>query len=396
MAPARSMKTGYLWAAATGLNARSIPTTPTRSTTPVRAERWDVAISGRANPHRFGPAASYLNEAEPQHRFQTQRRVQSPQARGPQRYRFNWNTPFILSHHNSRIFYAAGNVVFRSLDRGNDLRTISPNITRTDKGRRHRARRVAAQPRGVLRWDRRRCALGDEGRRRDLDRHCQERGFIQAVLRGDDRAVTLPGGAGLCRVRRASLRYRRSARLRHGGLRRNLEAIAGGVAPGSSHCLREDIKNADLLYLGTEFQFWVSLDRGQSWMSLNTNLPTVAIHDIALHPTAGELVAATHGRSLWALDLTPLRQTTREVAKAAVHLYKPVSAVSWRYAPSHGGTTRRFEGQNPAAAAMIDYRAGQESQQGEPENPRRQWGCLERAGCVGRPGIAPCPVEPVS
>ena len=53
--------------------------------------------------------------------------------RGP-RYRFNWNAPFILSHHNSRIYYCAGNHVFRSLDRGNDLRVISPEITRTDKG----------------------------------------------------------------------------------------------------------------------------------------------------------------------------------------------------------------------------------------------------------------------
>ena len=50
------------------------------------------------------------------------------------RYRFNWNTPFLLSHHNSRIFYCAGNVVFRSLDRGNDLHVISPEITATKRG----------------------------------------------------------------------------------------------------------------------------------------------------------------------------------------------------------------------------------------------------------------------
>src|SRR5262249_44061979 len=50
------------------------------------------------------------------------------------RYRFNWNTPFMLSHHNSRIFYCAGNFVFRSLDRGNDVRVISPEITLTSQG----------------------------------------------------------------------------------------------------------------------------------------------------------------------------------------------------------------------------------------------------------------------
>ena len=131
--------------------------------------------------------------------------------------------------------------------------------------------------------------------------------------------------------------------------------LRANLPRGSSRCLREDIKNGDLLYLGTEFGFWVSLDRGESWNSLNTNLPTVAVLDVAIHPTAGELVAATHGRSLWVLDVSPLRETTREVAKADVHLYKPTSAVRWRSAASHGGTNRRFEGQNPSAGAMIDY-----------------------------------------
>src|SRR5262249_60135454 len=102
---------------------------------------------------------------------------------------------------------------------------------------------------------------------------------------------------------------------------------------GSSHCLREDIRNPELLYLGTEFGFWFSLDRGLSWNSLNTNLPTVAVHDVAIHPTSGEIVAATHGRSLWVLDVSPLRQTTRDVAKADVHLFKPTWAVRWRGHP---------------------------------------------------------------
>ena len=81
-----------------------------------------------------------------------------------------------------------------------------------------------------------------------------------------------------------------------------------------------------------------------------------------LHPTAGELVAATHGRSLWTLDVTPLRQTTRAIAQAKVHLYKPVVAISWRSAPSHGGTSRRFEGQNPPAGVMIDYALAQKAE----------------------------------
>jgi photosystem II stability/assembly factor-like uncharacterized protein len=285
----------------------------------------------------------------------------SQQTRAQQRYRFNWNTPFILSHHNSKIFYAAGNVVFRSLDRGNDLRVISPNITRTDKGSA--------------------TALGESPLNPSVLYVGTDDGALWLTKDGGTTWTDIVKNVGLpkpCYV--ATIEPSRyvegRAYVAFDGHRSDIDdpfvfvtedfgatwkSLRGTLPRGSSHCLREDIKNPDLLYLGTEFKFWASLDRGQSWMSLNTNLPTVAIHDIALHPTAGELVAATHGRSLWTLDLTPLRQTTREVAKAKVHLYKPVSAISWRSEPSHGGTNRRFEGQNPPAGVMIDYTLAQKA-----------------------------------
>src|SRR5206468_3229734 len=60
--------------------------------------------------------------------------IRPPRPPGEGRFRFNWNSPFLLSHHNSKIYYCAGNYVFRSLDRGNDLRILSPEITRTNKG----------------------------------------------------------------------------------------------------------------------------------------------------------------------------------------------------------------------------------------------------------------------
>src|SRR5262249_3223369 len=79
---------------------------------------------------------------------------------------------------------------------------------------------------------------------------------------------------------------------------RTWKPLKANLPVGSSRCLREDISNPDLLYLGTEFAVWASLDRGKSWVKINNNLPTVAVHEIAIHPTAGEIVAATHGRSL--------------------------------------------------------------------------------------------------
>src|SRR5439155_20573088 len=110
---------------------------------------------------------------------------------------------------------------------------------------------------------------------------------------------------------------------------------------GTTRVLREDIENPNLLYLGTEFFAYCSLDRGQTWVKLNNNLPTVAIHEFAQHPTAGEIVAATHGRSLWVLDLTALRQLTG-ASIAGTTLLKPAAAVRWMSDPARGRTNRRF------------------------------------------------------
>ena len=134
--------------------------------------------------------------------------------------------------------------------------------------------------------------------------------------------------------------------------------LTGNLPRGSSRCLREDIANPDVLYLGSEFSAFASIDRGKTWAKINNNLPTVAIHELTQHPTAGEIVAATHGRSIWVLDVTPLRQTTPKTLAEDVHFYKPNSAVRWKVGPNHGGTNRRFAGTNPAPGARIDYALG--------------------------------------
>ena len=141
----------------------------------------------------------------------------------------------------------------------------------------------------------------------------------------------------------------------HGKTWRSLRANLP-TSVGSTRVIREDIENANVLYLGCEFGAWVSIDRGETWTKLNNNLPTVAVHEIAIHPTAGEIVAATHGRSLWVLDVTALRQMSAETVKADAQLYKPNTAILWRSRPGGGaGTARRFIGQNPLPGAQLFY-----------------------------------------
>ncbi len=108
----------------------------------------------------------------------------------------------------------------------------------------------------------------------------------------------------------------------------------------------------------------MSVDRGQTWTKLNSNLPTVAIHELAQHPS-GEMVAATHGRSLWILDVTPVRQMTAASSQAAAALYQPATATRWRREPErislYGDGSRRFVGENPPRGAQIYYSLGKKA-----------------------------------
>jgi len=127
------------------------------------------------------------------------------------------------------------------------------------------------------------------------------------------------------------------------------------TSAGSVRVLREDISNPEILYLGCEFSAWLSLDRGMSWTKF-TGLPTVAVHEFAQHPTCGEVVAGTHGRSLWVLDVTPLRQLKADVVSKQASLLKPNKVIRWRSLPERGSnSTRTFEAATPATTANIHY-----------------------------------------
>src|SRR5262249_5596308 len=133
------------------------------------------------------------------------------------------------------------------------------------------------------------------------------------------------------------------------------KSLRANLPWGSTRVLREDVSNPNLLFLGTEFAAWASLDRRKDWTKIKNTLPTGATHEFAIHPTAGEVVIATHGRSLWVCDVSALRQITPEARKADAFLYKPTSAIRWRTEPAHGRTGRRFVGENPPPGAMVYY-----------------------------------------
>ncbi len=142
------------------------------------------------------------------------------------------------------------------------------------------------------------------------------------------------------------------------------KSIQGNLpdSAGSTRVIREDVENRNVLYLGCEFSAWVSIDRGQSWSRLTGGFPTVAVHEIAVHPTAGEIVMATHGRSLWIADVTVIRQMSSSRLNQDAYLFKPNSAIRYLRKPQKGSSgTRRFKGQSKGSQSAIFYHLGKEA-----------------------------------
>ena len=124
----------------------------------------------------------------------------------------------------------------------------------------------------------------------------------------------------------------------------------------SVYVIVEDPVNPNLLFVGTEYGVHFSIDRGASWQSIKNDMATVAIHDLVIHPREGDLVAGTHGRSIWILDdISALRQLADAQGKA-VHAFKPRLATNWvsvntgRKQPAF-----MFRGENPQRGAYLHY-----------------------------------------
>jgi hypothetical protein len=133
---------------------------------------------------------------------------------------------------------------------------------------------------------------------------------------------------------------------------------AAGPVKGYAHVIKQDVVKQDLLFLGTEFGLWISIDGGKTWGQFKGNhFPNVAVRDLAIQPRDNELVLATHGRGIWIVDdITPLRALTPDVLAQEV-AFVQAKPVQQRIEGSGGWPTGDavFVGDNPPDAAAIVY-----------------------------------------
>lgn len=301
----------------------------------------------------------------------------------PPQFRWNWNSPLAMSPNNPRTLYVGSNYLFKSVTQGDRWRIVSPDLTRNDPETRN------ATLSGGLTRD----ATGAENYHTiyTIDESPVNSEVIWAGTDDGNVQVTRNGGEAWTNVRDnipgipdtvwvseveasnfdAGTAYVTFDNHRMGDFEPYVfkttdygttwTDISKGIPselPGNSvHTIAEDFENENLLFVGTEFGCFVSLDGGNSWTRLMNGLPPVAVRDLVIHPREADLVAGTHGRSIWVLDdITPLQQLSETVRKKKIHYFDQPVATKWLNRTNYSKRTElKFNGENPPPGATINF-----------------------------------------
>jgi len=299
--------------------------------------------------------------------------------RGGGNFRFNWSSPIVLSPHNPSTVLFGGNHLFMSVDRGDHWKIISPDLSTNDP----------------VKTDRNTGGLTNDST--GAETHCTIITISQSPINPnliwagtDDGNVQVTRNSGLewtnvsknfpglpeflwCSRVEASHFDLGTCYVTFDGHRsdnfrpwvfkttdfgQTWENIGFDVPFGQScYVIKEDLKNPNLLFLGTEFACFFTIDGGKNWTRMNLNLPTVAVHDLVIHPRDNDLIAATHGRGFWILDdITALQQATPEVLESDAFLFHNRVATNWLRI-GRGGSRGHyyFQGENAPRGVFINY-----------------------------------------
>ncbi|MEH6536687.1 MAG: glycosyl hydrolase [Psychroserpens sp.] len=258
-------------------------------------------------------------------------------------YRFNWQTPILLSPHNQDILYLGGNKLMRSMNQGNDWTAISDDLTNGGK--------KGNVPYGTL------TAISESPFQFGMIYTGSDDGLVymtkDAGGRWENISNTLPKDLWVSRVVASQHKKERVYVTLNGyrwddfkvyAYRSNdygstWKDISSNIPASPVNVIREDSENENILYLGTDNGAYVSFNQGQSWESFSNGIPNVAVHDIVIQPESKHLLLGTHGRSIYKTDISPLQQMDDKMQSKPTTLFK---AENTRFSPRWGSSFSQF------------------------------------------------------
>ncbi len=287
----------------------------------IRPVKWDPAPGGEGSSHAIDPtdantvysAGFYGQISRTELDANTNKRLLPDPLPDEPPIRGQWVAPFILSPHNPRVLYHGMNFLYRSMNRGDDLKRISPDLTNnrleeigdipfqtlssisespfefgviyvgTDDGNVH-----VTHDSGRT-WDKIDSGIKSNRwiSRIEASRHTDGTVYMsQNGKRHDDFTPYLWKSADFGKTWRS---------------------IVANIPSGPINVVREDPKNKDVLYVGTDLGVYVTTDGGKQWHVLANQLPTTFVSDLVIHPRDDIMVISTHGRGMWAMDVRTLQ-----------------------------------------------------------------------------------------
>jgi photosystem II stability/assembly factor-like uncharacterized protein len=308
---------------------------------------------------------------------------------GAKPYRWNWSSPMLISPYDHNTIYFGANYLFKSTNRGDAWTRLGPDLTR-------HLNRDSLPVMGKI-WPRdaiaRHQGTADYGNISTIDESPLKQGLLYVGTDDGVISVSRDGGATWNRIikfpgvpdqtyvsRVVASRFNEGTVYATLDNHRNndfkpyvLKSIDYGAswkpitgnlpANGSVQVIREDPVAINLLFVGTEFGVFHTELGGNAWTQLKYNIPTVAVHDIVIHPREHDLVIGTHGRGIYIIDdITPLEKLG-EANGAGTYLFPVKSATEYNPNSSVPGGARgagatgdrEYSAPNPAFGAIITY-----------------------------------------
>ncbi len=349
---------------------------------------WQASYGGDgfwSSPHPTDHNIVY-SEAQGGHMARTNKKtgqakdIKPYQEKNDPKLRFNWSTPIVQSPNKADRIYTGSQFLYMSNDMGDSWKKISADLTTNDP------KRQRQKTTGGLSIDNSSAennatiyAIAESPKDEKLIWAGTDDGYLQVTENqgGTWTNVTanitgLPAGNWCSRIEPGhfdrSTAYVSFDNHRNGDLKpyiykttdagKTWASIATSDIEGYVWVIKEDLKNANLLFAGTEFGLYITVDGGKKWYRFENNLPKVAVHDVVVHPREDDLIIATHGRSLYIIDdISPLRQLSGDVFAKPIHFFtvKPTELRDPGSGSNWFGGDGNYVGENPNSLAKIVY-----------------------------------------
>jgi photosystem II stability/assembly factor-like uncharacterized protein len=341
-----------------------------RQGAPIRLEDWKTVGGGDGMYNEIDPNDSrwLYNESQ----FGSIARIdqvtgESKSIMAPKMDRWAWNAPIVVSPHNSKTIYHAGNKVLRSRNQGETWEEISPDLSTKDSAKMEGTGNIShctivtldesPAKEGVL-W-----AGTDDGK-------------VWVTKDGgavwDDLTANITGHQGywISRVEPSNadpaVAYVTSTGLRNDDFRpfvwktsdygKTWISITSNLPEDESVCvIREHHNNPRLLFVGTTKSIYVSFDSATNWNKLRNNMPNNPVEDLKIHTRENDLIVATHGRSIWIADISYLQEISSETLAREIFLFQPENKVKWVSLSASMSSSSNFSGESEPTGVPFTF-----------------------------------------